>query len=315
MTAFHKYFLSVSLLLSVAVFGQTGTDSSLSSFQFSYANDLFNATDRYYTQGVLIELRAPFVKHSPLSHLLLPAETDAVNEYGLSLQQDVFTPYTILKEGVYKGERPYCATLYLSHHLMSWDWRKGTTLETKLDLGVIGPAAGGEQMQTAIHTALDNALPRGWKHQVSNDLLLNYTFIYEEAMLIKKHFVLLTGFQSRIGTVYDDAGISFGIKTGKVNSFFLPAAASGAHWQIFANMGATVVAYNATMQGGVFNRSSEYVLSGDEIERVVFHADAGIKVQIKRVEISYSNSYITAEFNHGLDHGWGVFGIAIKMRR
>lgn len=301
------------LLISSQIVAQNDSLEKRRSLSFSYDNDLFLATDRYYTQGAWLELVAPFVKRSPLSRVLLPAEVDAINEYGLIIQQDVFTPYTILKEGIQYGERPWCATLYVSHHLMSWDWRTKTTLETKLDIGLIGEAAGGEQMQMGIHRSLDNALPRGWKHQLKNDLLLNYSFIYEEGLIIRKNFVYLANCNFRAGTVYNDAGIGFGIKTGKVNSFFAPQTTKGFRWYIFANTNVNYVAYNATLQGGMFNRSSEYMLSGDEINRVVLRAEGGVKLCSKKLEFTYSNGYTTAEFDGGLDHGWGRFRLRLNF--
>jgi lipid A 3-O-deacylase len=281
------------------------------SISFSYGNDLFIGSDRYYTQGIYLELKMPFAKRSPLSRVLLPAQRDAINEYGLAIAQDVFTPYTILRESITPGERPYCAVLFLSHHLMSWDAGTKTTIETSLDLGVIGPAAMGEEMQTGIHTAIDDALPRGWKHQLRNDLVLNYSFIYEEGLIVTKHFTFLAGCKTRLGTLYDGAGISFGIKAGKPGSFFSPAPAGGFHWNVFGSGGVHAVGYNATLQGGMFNRTSEYMLSGDEISRVLLRGEAGIKIQYKKVQFIYSYDYISAEYDEGLDHGWGHFQLTV----
>lgn len=309
----RKLFSIITFLFSfIQLIAQTDTLQQ-HSISFSYDNDLFLATDRYYTQGAWLELVSPFVKRSPLSRVLLPAERDAINEYGLILQQDVFTPYTILKEGIQYGERPWCATLYLSHHLMSWDWRTKTTLETKLDIGMIGPAAGGEQMQMGIHTALDNALPRGWKHQLKNDIMLNYLFNYEEGLIVHKHFTLLAGSAVRLGTIYNDAGLGFGVKAGKVNSFFAPLTSKGFHWYMFAKTNVKYVMYNATLQGGMFNRSSVYVLSGDELSRVVLTAEGGIALCFNKLEFVYSNGYRTAEFERGLDHGWGHFALKLNF--
>jgi hypothetical protein len=52
-----------------------------------------------------------------------------------------------------------------------------------LSVGVIGPAAGGEEIQTAIHRNTKNDLPHGWRYQIQNDFILNYTLTYEHCLL------------------------------------------------------------------------------------------------------------------------------------
>jgi hypothetical protein len=298
-----KKSLFLFFLFPFFLFSQN--DSLESSFRFSYSNDLFNATDRYFTQDITLALEDPLIAHSPLSHVLLTPK-NAMKQYQLSLSQDVFTPYTILSENIQKNDRPYTALLYATHRVESYT--KGFTEEfdAQLDVGVMGPAAGGEQMQKGIHHALDNALPRGWKYQLANDIVINYDLRYEENFINTKWIHCYSLLDIRAGTLYDDAGIGFGFWSGRARQD------KKFHLRWYALNSVHAVAYNATLQGGVFNRSSEYVLSGDAINRVLYKAEGGIGLGWKRVEISYCNSYITAEFDHGLDHGWGQVAIRFQ---
>jgi hypothetical protein len=50
---------------------------------------------------------------------------------------------------------------------------------------------------------------------------------------------------------------------------------------------------------------SVHVLQADKLERFVYKLNAGITFSVKRVSLTYSNTFITPEFKGGLAHGWG----------
>src|SRR6218665_163038 len=147
-----------------------------------YDNDFFSATDRYYTQGILLSFIHPVVRYSPFAYALIRLNKQALNYYGFHLQQDVFTPKSIryMEGAIYYGERPFTAVFFMSHSLVSMDSRKKHLLRTRLDLGIIGPAAKGEEEQKGIHKALDNIEPQGWQNQLANDVVLNYRLHYQK---------------------------------------------------------------------------------------------------------------------------------------
>src|SRR5688572_3917157 len=82
--------------------------------KFTYDNDFFNATDRYYTQGVRASLIHPVLKISPVFYALVSLKNSR-QYFGLTLEQDVFTPKSIRYNGgaVYNGERPFTAVFFL----------------------------------------------------------------------------------------------------------------------------------------------------------------------------------------------------------
>jgi hypothetical protein len=65
-----------------------------------------------------------------------------------------------------------------------------------------------------------------------------------------------------------------------------------------------VVAYDATLQGGMFNRDNIYSLSPEEISRLVFNAGLGMELSYKFVGFQAKMNYITPEFKSGKQHFW-----------
>jgi lipid A 3-O-deacylase len=291
-------------------------------FRLKYDNDFFSATDRYYTQGIILDFIHPTAKRSPISYCLLKLSKTALNYYGLHLEQDVFTPKSIrYKDGeVYYGERPFTAIFFLSHSLSSINTLKNTLLYTQLDLGILGPYAKGEEEQKGIHKALDNIEPQGWQNQLSSAAIINYRASFQKAFSNKKHIALIGFSSARFGTLYTDAGLGLKSQLGFFNSWHNYLCGSNATTSpkkftiyAYASAYAKLVAYNATLQGGLFNAGNIYALPSTSINRLVAELSLGITLSYKRLNLEYSKYYITPEFKHGVDHGWGRCLISLRF--
>ncbi|MGN6566316.1 MAG: lipid A-modifier LpxR family protein [Flavipsychrobacter sp.] len=127
-------------------------------FRLSYENDFFSATDIYYTQGVAIEFVSPSLSKFPLSKLLFHPQY-GYTRYGLGLEHDAYTPTSIGHDNILFGDRPFAATLMLKSFQVSVDSTKKQRFSTMVSAGIIGPAAGGAEMQTGIHRALNDITP------------------------------------------------------------------------------------------------------------------------------------------------------------
>lgn len=281
-------------------------------FRYTYENDFFSATDRYYTQGIYFELILPSFKKAIFSKTLIPLRHANINYYGINIERQGFTPVSISHEGIFYGERPFACVFYLSHSLISINTQKRIRLNTKLDLGIIGPMAKGEEEQKAIHKSLVNIQPLGWENQIANDYVVNYDLLYEKGVIEKKHLEIVGLAGCRAGTLYDDISGGVLIRAGWMNSYFEnlgivkhSQAKKKFRCTLFARGEVKIVGYNATMQGGVFNKKSIYTLPDSNITRVVATTSAGITISYKRLSLEYAKFYITPEFKNGVDHGWG----------
>lgn len=288
-----------------------------SYLRINYDNDFFNATDMYYTQGIRLEYIAPFLRYSPFSYALIRLGGQAQNYFGIAVEQDCFTPSSIRHNEIFYGERPYAATAFLSNQLISINSQRKQRLTTQLDIGAVGPCAKCEEEQKGIHRALVNIQPLGWQFQVSNDLVVNYNLQFEQGLLTREHIQLVGYGGIRVGSLYDDANAGALLRLGWMPSYFehlgIVKNATSHKFQLYftGRAQAELVGYNATMQGGLFNRSSVYTIPDSQVARYVLLGSAGAVLAYKRLSLEYTRVYISREMTTGLYHGWGHVNITI----
>jgi lipid A 3-O-deacylase len=300
------------LLFSLAVHAQKPDSLKRDHyFRFNYDNDFFSATDRYYTQGILAELILPGLKKNPFSKTLIKLKQASQNYYGLGFEQDCFTPLSIQHNTIYQGERPFAATLFISNFLVSISQEKKQRLTTSLDVGIMGPCAVCEEEQKGIHKALNNIQPLGWQYQLATDYIINYHIKLEQGIYARRYFEFITLGEVRAGTLYDDVSLGVLLRAGFMNGYFtnlgLTRASTNKKFQlyVYASAKGSAVAYNATLQGGMFENNSVYTLNAKTLQRDLFSASWGVIGAFKRFSLEYTKVYISPEFHNGLDHGWG----------
>lgn len=278
-----------------------------SYFRFHYDNDFFTKSDEYYTQGVTFEYVHPSLDKFILSKLLWkPWKKN--EQYGLALNLFAYTPGSLQSDSILYLDRPFDANISLKTFLIDLDEAHQQQLSTGLSIGVMGPAALGNQIQTNIHRWLKNPLPHGWQYQVQNDIIINYQLNYEKQLIAKAgNFLLNATTEVRLGTLNDKLSGGFNFMAGRFNKRFIPVthATKKAEYYFFAQSRANFIGYDASLQGGVFNHSSPYTISAADITRVNFQADAGVIVNFKKLSLAYTQSFLTKEFHTGRTHRWG----------
>jgi len=189
-------------------------------FRFNYDNDFFTATDKNYTQGYSLELVAPCFKANPLNRLFYTPK-DVETRYGLALEHIGFTPARFEFPEVQFGDRPFAAAIMLKSFMISTDSTKKNRFTSAFSLGLIGPGAFGKEMQVAIHTALDNKIPLGWRNQIKNDLVVNYEIGYEKQLVRYKDLVSLqANANAKVGTLFTNVSLGVNTTFGIINSPF-----------------------------------------------------------------------------------------------
>ncbi len=171
-------------------------------------NDFFvqaKNTDRHYTNGMRLScltrpLNLPGTAASRRGFdLLLPelGKTKIPNgstgngadqfpteaRSGIAIGHSMFTPDRTEVSTLETRDRPYAGWLYLAladHQIWS---RKidGFTLPVRqdtlqLELGVVGPAAGGAEVQNTYHDLINVDISHGWSHQLRNEPGVNLVF-------------------------------------------------------------------------------------------------------------------------------------------
>lgn len=318
---FRKYYTVSLLLLSLLSFAQridnTASFREIKSnhyFRYYFDNDFFANSDHYYTQGHNFELVSPKLLKNPLNILFIKLK-NSKQKYGLSLEQVGFTPTSLESNEILYGDRPFAAAITLKSFLISTDTIHKSTFSSTLSFGVIGPFSSAKEIQTIIHKYIDKQIPLGWQYQIKNDVILNYEISYEKQLYrINNLFALNSIAKLRLGTM--NTNLSGGLTTtfGKINSPFIFQKDQNnykiyGYWQGLV----TAVGYDASLQGGVFNKNSPYVITDENMERFTFQKNFGVVFHYKTLYLEYYRSWLSKEFKTGGAHSWGGFRIGFTL--
>ena len=275
-----------------------------SYFRFNYENDYFAATDENYTQGYNFELVLPSLEKNPLNHLFI-APKESVIKYGLAIEHIGYTPNHYERPEIQIGDRPFAAAIMLKSFVVATDTIHKARLTSSLSIGLIGPGAFGEEMQVGIHKATGNKEPLGWHNQIKNDVVLNYRVSYEQQLLKYREFFTLQGMSSaQLGTLFTNASLGFNTTIGIVNSPFTNSK-KGFALYVYSQPRVSIIGYDATLQGGVFNQKSPYTIANSDIERFTAQLDYGLVLQTRTLYIEFSRSLITREISTLGSAAWG----------
>jgi lipid A 3-O-deacylase len=293
--------------------------------KINFENDLLDNTDRYYTNGIRIDIISPFLRSFPLNYLMIPYWGAGTNYYGISIIQNMYTPSTTKTGGILYGDRPYAATLTIRNFKITNDPVKRFRQSSELDLGVIGPYSLGGFIQKTFHENIPtNTEPLGWFYQVQNDVILNYNLTFEKGIINNRSFDFNLVATSSFGTLFTNAGAGFMIRAGRFNPYFLNLGIlrPGANHQqrlknsqiyFFLNIKGKVIGYDATLQGGIFNRTSIYTLSSKSVSRFIADGCAGITLNLGGVRLDVGQFLLSPEFHGGMWHHWVQTGVTFAL--
>jgi lipid A 3-O-deacylase len=283
------------------------------TFAFLLENDTFSGQDRYYTNGFLFAWRAPsydppawLAALTDRPSLLFP--TGGTARWGLGFGQKKFTPEDTLARDPDPRDRPYAGWLYGALTLHSYTDRAIGTLE--LQLGVVGPAALGEQVQNTTHDLLNIDRAYGWSAQIRNEpgmnLVLNRQWRMNGAADAEgRQFGLVPSVAASLGNVhtYAAAGLmlrygteleaDFGpprarpVSAGSV--FFQPTGRFG--WYGFFGVEGRAVARDVTLDGNTW-RDSRSV----DVEPLVGDASLGFALILERARLTATYTVRSKEF-------------------
>ena len=283
-------------------------------FRFNYDNDYFAASDENYTQGYNLEFVAPVFSKNPINTILIQPKNFNV-KYGLAVEHIGFTPDRYDLPEIQFGDRPFAAAIMLKSFALSQHNEKKLRVHSSFNLGIIGPGAFGEEMQVGIHEATGNKTPRGWRHQIKNDIVVNYNIGVEKQILNLEN-VLTLQLQSNLnlGTLFTNVTGGANMCIGKFNNPF-SSEDHNSNFQIYMYVQPVfgLVGYDATLQGGVINRESPYTISSGAIERFTTQFNFGLVIQTKTLYFEYTRSSITKEFNTGTTAKWGGIRIGFTF--
>ncbi|NJL27007.1 MAG: lipid A deacylase LpxR family protein [Thermoanaerobaculia bacterium] len=186
--------LAIGALAGGFVLGAAADEPRWSGWQFQGENDalaLFSGSDEHYTNGIRFAMvRNP--KNNPdwvgSFHEWYCARFCGRQAYrstlGWSFGQNLFTPDDISIETLIPDDRPYAAVLYGSLFVDFIDDHETVKQTVELQIGIVGPEAGGEWLQTEFHELIDDELPQGWDNQLAFEPIVNLNYRHENRVIL-----------------------------------------------------------------------------------------------------------------------------------
>lgn len=318
MLTFKKVFLFASLIVTVLTEAQINYTGYLEA---SLMNDILffpEQTDRYFSNGVSLDYAAPFIRKSPVRYLHIGHKNQQPSVAGLLLNQSMFTPEDLSADSIVEGDRPYASYLLLENYHVFVHSEKKLKVRSSFGLGVIGEIAQGGFMQNFIHSLTPNSdSVSGWEYQIANDFLITYLVDIEKGIVSNEYFQFNVGAKSMVGTLYDYIQGYGYFQVGLFEPYFstpenLPKSKS---YQLygFVKFNWTYMFYDATLQGGVFNDNSPYVIPAEDIIHARRGYEAGVSACYKSIFASFGWIHQTEEFVDSKQHSWGYFSVGWRF--
>jgi len=279
-----------------------------------FDNDFWDYTDYYYTNGAAIAYLHPVFSSSPISRLLISNGKNGMDYYGLQVVQHMYTGEKPKVDSIIPGDRPWSSYSYIGQMLISFDTKNKIKHYSELNIGLLGPKSGGGFLQNLVHTILpNNSPPKGWDNQIATDFVIDYQYQIQKAIWEAKNTETYIGAAAQIGTLRNNISWGFGgtygsfipfyqdisvIKRKRIRSSFQRKI----RFRLLANVYTRLIAYDATLQGGMFNKSSIYTLKASQLERFIIEGQAGFGLSYGRFELLFIQFWKSKEFKTGKDH-------------
>lgn len=281
--------------------------------ELKVSNDMTYFTDRYFSNGIRLNIYGNFLKKSPISHLLLPHKKNNNVYYALTFTHNIYTPSDTYTPEINVNDHPYATYLLIGARKESFNPAIRTKTTSEFQLGWMGPLAGGGAFQNAMHAHISIAeYVQGWHNQVSNDFCLQYTAQIEKGLIHNKWFETNVYMGAKLGSPHTEALAGAYLRTGFFEPFFRHNGISKtSRIQIwgFCSGDANFIYYNAVLQGGLNNRQNRHTLAN--INPLVGHLTFGGALVYRTVKIELAQEVITPQFTGMAWHRWAYLAVMV----
>jgi len=280
------------------------------SFIVQFDNDFWDYTDYYYTNGIKIAYTTPFFSNSPLSYLLVSNATNGLDYYGIHLIQNMYTGLNTKVDSIIKGDRPWAAYSYVGQYSTSFDHDHKIKHESEINIGILGPKSGGGFIQDLVHTTLpNNSPPEGWDNQIKTDIIVDYQYSICKSIYESKLFESYIKASVQGGSLRDNLKWGLGAKYGIFTPFYkdyqhqvYKRGKQKFYYSVFGDIETQLIGYDASLQGGVTDRTSVYVIPTRDMERFVVRGYLGLEFTYKRIQLQFIQFWKSKEYKTGKDH-------------
>ncbi|UYH51760.1 lipid A deacylase LpxR family protein [Candidatus Kirkpatrickella diaphorinae] len=270
---------------------------------------LKGTSDQYYTSGLRVNWTSGTDQlprfFSRINRALLG---DGVQRMSAGVQQLIFTPSNTQAATPLAGDRPYAGVLLGTLNLIN-----DTDLSRSvvgIQLGVMGPAAGGKQVQNGFHSIIGDSPNRGWDHQLRNQPV----FQVQGGRIWRFPLIKVAGIETDIlpaisaamgdYRIYGGGAATLRIGQGLDSDFGNATIGPGLDgtdafvrtkpvaWYVYGGVEGQAVAFDASLQGNTFYRYGPH--TSKKWDQGTIHA--GVAVMWRGLRLSYSQNWQTAQF-------------------
>lgn len=172
-------------ILTLSILALSAVPASAGTWTVNVENDRIANTDRHYTNGFRLGWVSDETNGSDLPEVrevlqfLYPLANVRKGRVGIEVGHNIFTPGDTDARQLLMDDRPYAGWLYGAASLYAetgkgfGDYYSETLDRVALELGVVGPAALGEEVQNEFHRFIDVPTANGWDNQLDNEPGLN----------------------------------------------------------------------------------------------------------------------------------------------
>lgn len=292
-------------------------DWNIFHFKLYFENDMFAQTDSQYSSGVKFNLI--YHVNNPdnmLYDILLSNDLKEDIYTSFSLANQLYTPVNLAATRPIYYDRSYAAWTYLEMGIHKST--KDSLNTILLKVGMLGPSAKGEEIQTKIHEWVDSEPPMGWDNQLHDELGINLSYMYKwryevenestfgvsfipsvEADLGNISTQASVGFFSRIGyNIPKDFGIStldVGGESG-IPVYDEQLVSLQNDWSFSLNISATgsAVVKDIFLEGNTFKDS----LVTHDANNFVGYFGVGISMRYKSLNLDFMQTYNTSKYEN-----------------
>jgi lipid A 3-O-deacylase len=276
-------------LLSASSFAQNFKNE----FGFKSDNDSYLAqgSDRYYTNGLFINFRIA----KPQQDLKAGLEKKI---YELSVGQMMFNPKSGYAPDPATQDRPFAGYLYAGV-AASWFTTDEQIWRAHVELGTTGRNSLAQAGQELLHRTAGFYTPAGWEYQIKNEI--NATVGLQYTKLISRPESKAVDFSFEgyavAGNIFDAVGGGIIFRAGRINQLFNSGYTNSVignnpktkalvkrEFFFYAKPQLNVVAYDATIQGSMFNNESPVTFG---IKPLVFAQQFGLNYSSQRFTVDF----------------------------
>ncbi len=300
---FRRMAAALALAVSAPGAAQAGDRAR---YTIAFENDFFAGGDEDYTNGLRLSYLSPAGRGEGLARALMGAASEDRTRLAFGAGQSIFSPRSYALPTPPAGQHPYAGWLYADAALIV-ERQHGPLDQLTLTLGVVGPAALGEQAQRTAHRAFGFVEPRGWDNQLRNEpgAILSFDRLWRPGRPDRPaiNFEIAPFAGVSVGNVLTEARAGAVLQVGR-NLSIAPDAAwirpglptHGSYgadwsWRLFAVAGGRAVARNIFLDGNTFVDSASV-----EKNTIVGEVKAGASIGSGRLRLSYAQVWRTREY-------------------